>query len=518
MSVKKRPVSPRQKMINLMYIVLMAMLALNVSSDVLNAFSLIEDSLSRSTANSMKENASIYDDFAAQLKGNPAKVQAWYNKAHAVKQMSDSLYNYAEQLKWAIVRDADGRDGNIRNIENKDNLEAAGHIMLAPVRGQGHKLFLAINSFRERITALIPDARERSIISANLSTAVPRNANATLGKNWEEYMFEQVPVAAAVTMLTKLQNDVRNAEGQALHSLIANIDMKDVRVNELAAYVIPEATTLYPGEQFKSRIIMAAIDTTKRPEIFVNGRRISSDGNYSFSVGGAGEYSFSGYIQMPNASGEIIRRPFTQKYNVIAPPTGAAVAADLMNVLYAGYNNPITVSASGIPSNKIHVSMSGGSLSPRGMNKFIARPGAVGHPVTFTVSGEVGGKTQNMGVFTFQVRKLPDPIAFVISGDDRFKGGRMAKGSIIGSPGIGAAIDDGLLNIPFKVVGFETIFFDQMGNARPETVSGSSFSENQRNLIRSLRRGQRFFIGNVRVVGPDGISRTLVQGPQIIVN
>lgn len=130
---------------------------------------------------------------------------------------------------------------------------------------------------------------------------------------------------------------------------------------------------------------------------------------------------------MPNPEGDLIRRPFTQKYNVIAPPTGATVAADLMNVLYAGFDNPISVSASGVPANKISVSMTGGTLTPRGNGSFIARPAAVGQDVTFNVTGVVGGRTQTMGSFTFKVRKLPDPTAYIIVGDDRSRGGRIAK-------------------------------------------------------------------------------------------
>ena len=265
---------------------------------------------------------------------------------------------------------------------------------------------------------------------------------------------------------------MRNAEGEVLHTLIANIDMKDIRVNELNAYVLPEATTLFPGETFKSRIFMAAVDTTQRPEIYVNGRRIADDGSYSFRVGGAGEYSFSGHIQMPNAAGEIIRRNFIQKYNVIAPPAGATVAADLMNVLYAGFNNPVSVSASGVPSNKISVTMSGGTLTPQGNGKYIAKPAAVGKDVTFAVTGVVNGKPQKMGEFTFKVRKLPDPTAYIAIGNDRFKSGRLAKATAVGLQTLGAAIDDGLLDIPFRVLGFETVFFDRMGNARPEISSG----------------------------------------------
>ena len=516
-SIKKRPVSPRQKMINLMYIVLMAMLALNVSSDVLKGFTLIGDSLNRTIDNAMKENQDLYTDFAEQYKSNPAKVKPWYDKAMKVKQMSDSLYNYAGQLRWAIARECDGSDGNPDNLRDKENLEAASHVMLAPSRGQGQKLCNAIVSFRNRILALVPDPKQRAIIASNLSTDVPRTED-NVGKNWQQYMFEEIPSVAAVTMLAKLQSDVRKAENEVLHSLRANIDLKDIRVNEINAYVSAEATTLYPGETFRSRIFMAAVDTTQRPEIYVNGRRIAADGNYNFTVGAPGQYSFSGYILMPNADGDIVRRQFTQKYNVIAPPQGATVAADLMNVLYAGYNNPVSVTAAGIPASQVHLTMSGGTLTSTGPGKYTARPSQVGQDVTFTVSGTVNGKTQNMGSFTFQVRKLPDPTAYIQVGTNRFRSGKLAKASLIATTKLCAAIDDGLLNIPFRVVSFETVFADRMGNLRPEPSNGDNFTENQRNLMRELRRGQRFYISNVRAIGPDGITRTLNGAMEVIVN
>ena len=153
MAIKKRPVSPRQKMINLMYVVLMAMLALNVSTEVLNGFSIVEESIGRTAANVSKENQVIYDDFEAQLKANPAKVKEWFDKAQAVRRMSDSLFNLADELKIAIVKEADGEDGDVKNIEAKDNLEAANQVMLAPGRGRGGELYNAINSFRSRIVA-----------------------------------------------------------------------------------------------------------------------------------------------------------------------------------------------------------------------------------------------------------------------------------------------------------------------------------------------------------------------------
>ena len=517
MAVKKKPVSPRQRMINLMYIVLMAMLALNVSSDVLKGFSLVGESLNRTTANAMKENQTLYDKFAEQLKLNPTKVRPWYDKAMAVKVMSDSLYDFAEQLRWALAREVDGKKGNPDQLENKEDLNASNIVMLSKYNGKGQQLHDKIVAYRETMMSYIADPREKAIIASNLSTDVPRSEN-NLGKDWKQYMFEEMPTIASITMLTKLQNDVRNTESEVLRVLAGNIDLKDIRVNELNAYVLPEATTLFPGQTFNSHIFMAAVDTTQRPEIYVNGQRLTTEGTYSFTVGAPGEYSFSGYLEMPNAAGEVIRREFIQRYNVIAPPVGATVAADLMNVLYAGFENPVSVSASGVPANKITLTMTGGSLTAQGNGKYIARPEKVGEDVTFNVTGVVNGRTQSMGTYSFKVRKLPDPTAYIAIGADNFRGGRLSKADILGAKNLGAAIDDGLLNIPFRVLGFEAVFFDRMGNTVISVSQTANFTDAQKELVRELRRGQRFYLSKVRCIGPDGIERTLPQPLEVIVN
>ena len=516
MAIRRNYVSPRQKMINLMYVVLMAMLALNVSNEVLNGFTVVEESLGRTTSNSAKENEAIYNTFATQMKQNPEKVRQWFEKSQAVKLMSDSLYNFAQQLKEAIVFEADGKDADIDNIKAKDDLEAASQIMLAPGTGKGRHLFEMINSYRSRILKMVGDPKQQEIIASNLTTEVPKSARA-LGKNWQEYMFEDMPVAAAITLLSKLQSDVRYAEGEVLHTLVSNIDVKDIRVNKLDAFVIPEKTTLYPGEVFNADIVMAAVDTTMQPEIYVNGTKINAKGKYSFTAGSVGEHSFSGYLITRNAAGETMRRDFLQKYSVIPAPTGATVAADLMNVLYAGFQNPMSVSVPGVPANAVSVSMSGGSLVAKGAGHYVATPAQVGKDVVFTVSANDKGKTRQMAQVTFKVRKLPDPTPYVVVGSDRFKGGNMPKASLVAMDQLHAAIDDGLLDIPFKVLSFETVFFDDMGNSIPIASEGASFSGRQKDTFRKLSRNKRFYVRGVKAIGPDGIQRTLPGAMEFIV-
>ena len=517
MAIKKKKVSPRQKMINLMYVVLMAMLALNVSSDVLNGFSLVDDSLNRSTENANEVNQSIYKTFEEQLKSNPAKVKIWYDKAQHVRTISDKLYSLAEELKVAIVKKSDGEDGDVHNIRNREDLEAATQVMLAPAKGRGKELYDAINDYREEIVKMITDRQQKKIIQSNLSTELPEKAKG-MGKNWQEYMFETMPTSAAVTLLTKIQSDVRYAEGEVLHQLVSNIDLKDIRVNELNAYVIPESQTIVQGGKFSAQIIMAAVDTTNRPSIFIGGKEFKNDkGIYETVCGSTGDFSLKGYIEMINGSGERVRRDFEQKYTVVAP--SATVSADIMNVLYAGYDNPVSVSVPGVPSNKISLSMTGGSLTPKGDGHYIAKPTTVGGEAVFTVTAQLAqGRSQQMGQFKFRVRKLPDPTAYIQNGDDHFLGGKLSKQALMAASQLGAAIDDGLLNIPFRVTGFETTFFDNMGNAVPEVSAGASFTERQKNVIRQLSRGKRFYISKIKAVGPDGVERTLNGAMEIIVN
>ena len=518
---KRHRVSPRQKMINLMYVVLMAMLALNVSPDVLNGFSLVEQSLNKSTSNSTKQNEALYSNFDEQMKTNPAKVREWYNKAIEVKRMSDSLFNFAQELKIAIVKEADGSDGDINNISNKEDLEAAAQVMLAPGRGKGKKLYKQINDYRQRILQYVDDPAQRNIISSNLSTEIPPK-NRAMGKNWIEYMFESTPVAAATVLLTKLQNDVRYAEGEVLHTLTKNVDLKDVRVNQLNAYVVPNAQTIIQGGKFSARIIMAAVDTTQQPTIYIGNRQVSlRNGLYEMVCSHTGDFSLDGHIEMTDASGSIVRRNFQQKYTVVAP--SATVSADLMNVLYAGYNNPISISVPGIPSNKIIATMTGGTLQPVGPGKYIARPTSVGSKAEITVSSQTAAGMQKMGVYSFRVRKLPDPTAYIAYKDEKnnstkYIGGRgFSKSDLLATQGIGAAIDDGLLNIEFKVVSFETVFFDNMGNAIPEVARGDKFTDRQKEIFRKLSRGRRFYITRVNAIGPDGITRVLPQALEVIV-
>lgn len=506
--------SPRQRMINLMYIVLTAMLALNVSSDVLNGFNQVQEGIHRTNLNISARNEVQFRYLSDLYAQNPAKAGPWYAKGVDLRKQSEALYNEIESLKTAIAKAADGPDGDYKNLKNNDDLEAAGVTMLNPATNRGAALRKQVDAFRNFVVRLIPDEQKRKSVEQMLSTTVARPKGTVGPYSWEQKMFDNMPSVAAVTLLTKLQNDIRQAESEALSNLITNVDIGDVRVNELNAYVIPNSNMIIRGGKYSASIVLAAIDTTKRPTIYVNGQRLNNPkGLYEFVPGAIGTHEFSGYIEVARGDGSLDKRPFKSSYTVIEPM--ATISPTMMNVLYAGINNPISISVPGVPMSAVQATMTNGSLTRNG-DVWVAHPGKVGTEAVISVSAQLEGRTQSVGSMTFRVRKLPDPTVFLPVRDGsgnvvHYKGTpkRISKAALMSAEGLGAAIDDDILNVSYSVVSFSTVFFDQMGNAIPENSNGSHFSARQREQFKRMKPGQRFFISTVKAKGPDGITRDI---------
>ncbi len=516
-----RSLSPRQKMINLMYIVLTAMLALNVSSDVLDGFGQVEEGLARSNATVDQRNEAVFRRLEAFAEQNPEKGAAWLDKATEVRSTTSRVYGLIDTLKMAIAIEADGNNANLANILNQDNLDAASIVMLSPGNAKGKHLRSTIDYYRNYIGSLMSDSLKRDNIMRSLSTEQITRRGTVTPQLWEEAMFENKPVIAAITLLTKLQSDIRYAEGEALSTLLANVDAGDVRVNELNAFVIPQSRNVMRGSRYSANIVLAAVDTTQRPTIYINGKQLDNDrGLFETLASSTGNFDYSGYLEVPHGDGTVTRHDFNSSYTVIEPT--ATISATMMNVLYAGIDNPMSISVPGIAPSAISASMTNGTLSRHG-DSWVARPGKVGTESVVTVTANIDGRPQTVATTSFRVRKLPDPAPFISYTDskghqERYKGSKpFPKTLLLQAPGIEAAIDDDLLNVSYRVLSFETVFFDSMGNAIPEVSQGSQFSQRQKDSFRRLQRGKRFYISRVKAIGPDGIERDLAP-MEVIVN
>ena len=513
MAANTNRLSPRQKMINLMYIVLTAMLALNVSSDVLDGFTQVHEGLTVTNTSVGERNAAIYRQLESFAATNPEKGQQWLDRATEVRQNTAGLTQYIDSLKQLIVRKADGPQGDYNKIINRDDLEASSVIMLAPGANQGEVLRQRIDGYRDYISGIVSDPAKQAALQRALSTEPTQQPGTLTPKLWEEVKFEQQPVVAAITLLSKIQSDLLNAEGEALTTLLSQVDAGDVRVNELNAYVLPQSRLVMRGGRYSANIVLAAIDTTARPAVYIGGTRLTNDrGLYEVNAGSTGTFSYSGYLEVPHGDGTVTKHPFSSSYTVIEPM--ATVSATMMNVLYAGIDNPISISVPGVTMQDISATISNGSLSRNG-DVWVARPAGVGKEAVVTVTASIDGRATTVATTSFRVRKLPDPTAYIpfkaADGSvDHYKGNKgFPKAQLMAATGLEAAIDDGLLDTKFKVVGFETVFFDSMGNAIPEVSDGANFSARQKQQFQRLSRGKRFYISKIRASGPDGTTRDL---------
>lgn len=512
MASSKRP-SPRQRMINLMYLVFIAMLALNISPEILDGFHLVNDNLQQNIANTVNQNRYVYSEIESAYKANPGKSEGSFYAATEVKTETDSLFNYIQDLKIRIAKKSDGDKADVNALDRADDLEGPSYVMLT--QKEGEKLKAAIEKYKGNILNKISDPNKQAIINNALRTE-PSEKAIKEDKNWQECYFEAIPSIAAITYLSELQSNIKQAEGEVLTNLLKNIDLKDFRVNELSAFVIPESRFVMRGSTYKANIVLAAVDTTQLPRIVINGKDLPAEnkGLYQIGAGGTGVQTFKGYIEMTGRDGSTLQRPFTETYTVMEPM--ASISPELMDVLYVGIDNPMSISVPGVVN--ISARAEGGTLTGS-TNKWIAKPARAGENMTIVVSAELAGTMQVVARKVFRSRSLPDPAAYIAYTDDKgtiktIKRGLVNRSALLSAGGIRAAIDDGVLNVPFTVLRFQTFSIDAMGNASPEMSSGANFSDRQVEQIQRMARGKSLIISGIKVKGPDGSEREI--SPMII--
>jgi len=514
------PNSARQKMINLMYLVFIAMMAMQIPKEVIDSFELVEGSLNKTIEDASSRNEFIMGQLDSYRRENESKAGDWFQYGVAVKEKSDSLFNYINELKLEIVKEADGKNGTLDDIKKKEHLDAASVVMLNPVSKKGKKLREEVEGYRDELIGLVQDSVQKEMIYSLLNLDIPKG-NKLASKNWETAMFDKMPVAAAITLLTKLQGDIRNVEGEALSSLLRSIDVGDYRVNEIKAMVISQSQIVMRGTPYRAQIVLAAVDSTKRPSIFIGGKELQTEnGAYVGGSGAIGSQTFSGYIELPQSDGMPKKYPFSETYYVTEQT--ATIAPTMMNVLYESIDNDMEIAIPGVPSGSVRASISAGSITQKAGNVWTAKPPTNATSVNITLTANVAGGSPISMSKEFRVRPLPPAQPYIAYRDAsgtmrKFTGGTMAKRSLIEAEGIQAAIDDGILDIPFNVTGFELTFYDSMGNAIPEISQSGRFTDRQKEMIRNLARGKRFYITRVKATDPGGKSQNL-STIEVIVN
>lgn len=527
MGAKNCPETPRQKMINMMYIVLTAMLALNVASEVLEAFRLVDSSLILTLKAVDKKNEQVYTSFEQAFIENPAKVQEWKDKADNVRSISKEMDSYIFKLKEEVVRYSGAEPISDKNpydperynfitlendtleIKKEDDLNGPSELMIT--QNKAKELKAKIESYKNELIKYI-DETDKELIETvlnELDTPDPQKSikDTDESKIWESQHFENVPLAAVLTMLSKMQIDVKNAEANVANYLYAQIDAGSFKFNKLGARVIANSNIVFQGEQYEAEVFLAAEDTTQQPEIFINGRPAEvKDGRAIYKAGTSepGVFKWSGLIKYKTPAGIFKNYEFEQSYQVTKP--SVTMSATKMNVFYKGLDNPFDISGGGIPKENLELEVENGKYTKSG-DTYLIRPTELdeqGRRTKVSVYANIGGSRKLLGTSNWRVKPVPPPVAQV----NQQSGGDIRKEVLEIQDGVMAVLIDFDFNYKYRVTEFELQTTDG-GYTNIKKSNTNRFTAEQKDLLKRVKPGTWVYIGNIKAVGDDGTERNL---------
>jgi len=498
--------TPRQRMINILYLVLLGLIALNVPESLLDSFKKIGDSLATSTKNveaGIKQN---YTAFDKHLKDEPTKAKPIYDKAKAASALADKLYDDVEALKKELVTETGGVRPETGDYAGRDNMEAAERLMIKNHKGE--ELQKEINETKTKLMALLDD-KEKVGINLSLDATPPPPAPGKPQKEWDEANFgANIPVAAVMTTFVKIQSDARNDEAQITKKLMSKFDQAVVNLDHFEAVAVAPTSYVVVGQVYKAQVFLTASDSHSSPDVTVGGSKlpvVDSKGVYTGNTSSEGMKTWEGIITVKQTDGLIkTYKTGPQTYQVAKP--SAVVSPDKMNVLYTGVPNPLSVSAPGIPVEKLHVSISGGGGSLSGTNgHYEAKVTTIGD-ATVTITAELEkGKTVSLGSTKFRVKRIPDPKA-------QFQGksgGTLAAVNLRGGEKLFAKLENFEFDAKFTVKSFKMFIAKPHQDAIPTTSSSADLSAQQKAALAGITPGTAIYFDDIIAVGPDGQARAL---------
>ncbi len=488
------PKEPRQKMINVMYLVLTALLALNISSEVLNAFRTMNKSFSNANNTIDKKTETIFASLEQKINDPKTRDLAavWKPRADRARQLSDEIVAHIEGLKTQIQNEAGGADGG---HFNEKNTNAATKILVDGPAGK--ELFNKLTDYKKSLLGIDEKINKQFANSLPLDLSMPVVQNKS-NKNWEDAYFRRTPAIAAITVLSKFQSDIKNSEAQVVEYCHNQIGEVQVVYDEFQALATANAQFLLPGSEFTITAGVGAFSKNAKPTVTIDGVAVPLNANglaeYKATAGGPGNYTRRVNISFVKPDGTTSTLTKDINYTV-ASPTGLTVSADAVKVLYIGLDNPISVGGgSGTSASNLRVSISQGSIT--GSNgKYTAK---VTTPGTATVTVNDGKQSTN---FEFRVKSVPTPVAMVGAS----KGGRIRVNDFKAQAGVRAELENFVFEgVKFTVTGYTMTF---TGAGYPEfmhkRVEGNSFNA-VRSLIERARPGATITIDEIDASGPGG--------------
>ena len=513
---KNCPETPRQKMISMMYLVLTAMLALNVSAQILNGYKAVDTSMRQNTGISDSKVEQRKSEFDALLHSDSIKANKLKARFDSVIAQSDAMIQYIDDLKLNIIKKVSGDpnatletvDAEGFNIGDLNIVHQVGLVEKVDGKTNGEILRQHVDNYREFMKTI--DTTKADALDKTFSTAdIPSKEGPAV--KWENSVFAEMPAIASLTVLDKIENDVKVSQGEALAYLIGAMDADAFIVNKIQAIAIPKSSYIMRGGKYEADIILAATDSTKKPVITVGDKKL--DGNsYTVPCNSVGEQKYKGQMVLTRKNGKEEVYNFESSY-VVGEPT-ATVSADLMNVLYAGFKNPISVSVPGVSASSVSISVSNCKTQEKTAKGWNITPAKVGEMCRISVSAQIDGKSQSIATKEFRVKKLPDPLAMLeikgANGVEYFKGGKaIEKSKLTTARKIAARLDDADLDVKYKVLEFSLNHFDSMGNTLVEKSNNDVLTDRQLKVFKEMTKSKTVYISNTNAIGQDNLKRIL---------
>ena len=547
--------SPRQRMINMMYLVLTALLALNVSKEVLQSFFDVNKGIERTTANFNLKNGETYAAFDNAVGNNPEKYRKVKEKAYSIKQKADEIVVSIQEMKYSLVLKADGkvylgpesgfrdeegdlikekaitkewkdlvgkewekyRTMNIGELSVKDDRSTSGDLFWKENRKSNKATDLKENILKYR-DFLVSIAEENSNLKESITKVFKLEGNLGKKKNesWEEYNFHDMPAVGALTLLSKMQADVRNVEADVINYLKRDIEGKLLKFGGAEGIQIPTTNFVLRGDSFRAKIFITAKNPGQDPDIYVGEvdslgggkyemvgdyetvKIVNGKGIFSTRTSSEGNKKWGGLIAMKTETGTKFY-PFAGEYLVAAKT--AVVAPTNMMVLYLRVPNPIKVSVPGFPASEVIATTNNGTISTINKSKgeYIVEPTKLTSKSMPIISLYVieDGKRKLMGTADFKVKDVPDPIP-VINGK---RGGIISKSDLLAAQMIIAQMKDFPFDrnaLSFKVRSFDIVAYFKGKRSNFPTVKGSNFNEDVIDAIKSTTSGTEITFSNIK--------------------
>ncbi len=504
--------TPRQKMIGMMYLVLTALLALNVSVEILNAFLVVNESMETTNKTFSSKTSDFYARFEAAYTNDPVKVGPFWEKAKVARKLADEMKAYLNDIKFQSISVSEripldsAKVRPLYTIATKDKYDETTVYFIGNSvdgsKGKAGEMKNKLAQFKQDLLNQI-DPNERGSIKVGLDLDGPFYDADHKKQNWEMHNFYHTILAADVTILNKLVAEVQNAELDVITHLKSKVGAMDFKIDQMGATVVPKSQYVFQGENYEAEVFVTAMDSKQSFTANIGGMRTSENGVVKVSLPATtpGPKTVSGTVNYKKPDGTMVDYPV--KFDYIVAPPSLSVSATKMNVFYVAVDNPVSISAGGVSPDQITATINNGTISRVG-NEWVVKPSTPGK-ANVNVTAKLGDRVKNMGSIEYRVKNVPDPVAYIAnsSGGAINRDILLAAGGLI--PRMPADFD---FNLNFVITSFKL-----SGIAKGDVVdfagTGNNMTNQMKEFIRGVRKGQKVFFEDIYAKGPDGKNRKL---------